>query len=171
MERLGLIPSISPLVAWVVWCNPHSVYEQSPTPKHMGCLLDNNRRRQTWLQTRHLLCPRPRKLQHLTSQYHQQHRGGAEGAPAVSSIPLRCQMLQLSWLRTQQMSCLQPRLPTAVFVQQTTHALRGRRLIKPCPGMPGTYQKRGFATDLARHGSKSLKQRGRRPSIGGRRPT
>ena len=64
---------------------------QSPTPKHMGCLLDKNRRRR---------------------------------APAVSSIPLRCQMLQLSWLRTQQMSCLQPRLPPAVFVQQTTHVLR-----------------------------------------------
>ena len=93
-------------------------------PKHMGCLLDKNRRRQPWLQTRHLLCPQPRKLQHLTSQYHQQHRGGAEGAPAVSSIPLRCQMLQLSWLRTQQLSCLQPRLPPAVFVQQTTHVLR-----------------------------------------------
>ena len=69
---------------------------------HMGCLLDKNRRRQPWLQTRHLLCPQPRKLQHLTSQYHQHHRGGAEGAPAVSSIPLRCQMLQLSWPRTQQ---------------------------------------------------------------------
>ena len=95
---------------------------QSPTPKHMGCLLDKNRRRQPWLQTRHLLCPQPRKLQHLTSQYHQQHRGGAEGAPAVSSIPLRCQMLQLSWLRTQQMSWLQA-------------------------------------------------SRGRRPSVGGRRPT
>ena len=46
---------------------------------------------------------------------------------------LRCQMLQLmlqllqlswlltqqmSWLLTQQMSCLQPKLPMAVFVQQ-----------------------------------------------------
>ena len=139
---------------------------KSPTPKHMGCLLDKNRRRQPWLQTRHLLCPQPRKLQHLTSQYHQQHRGGAEGAPAVSSIPLRCQMLQLSWLRTQQMSCLQPRLPTAVFVQQTTHVLRGRRLIKPCTGMPGTCQKRGFATDLARHGSKSRENGTIRRQIG-----
>ena len=139
---------------------------KSPTPKHMGCLLDKNRRRQPWLQTRHLLCPQPRKLQHLTSQYHQQHRGGAEGAPAVSSIPLRCQMLQLSWLRTQQMSCLQPRLPTAVFVQQTTHVLRGRQLIKPCTGMPGTCQKRGFATDLARHGSKSCENGTIRRQIG-----
>ena len=26
---------------------------------------------------------------------------------------------------------------------------------KPCTGMPGTYQKLGFTTDLARHGSKS----------------
>ena len=49
---------------------------------HMGCLLDKNRQRQPWLQTRHLLCPQPRKLQHMTSQYHQQHRGGAEGAPS-----------------------------------------------------------------------------------------
>ena len=141
-------------------------------------MLDKQRRRQPWLQTRHLLCqqPRhllcqqPRKLQHqlqpLTSQFHQPHRGGAEGAPAVSSIPLRCQMLQLSWLRTQQMSCLQPRLPTAVFVQQTTHVLRGRQLIKPCTGMPGTCQKRGFATDLARHGSKSCENGTVRRQIG-----
>ena len=56
------------------------------------------------------------------------------GAPArVWWMGLRCQMLQLmlqllqlswlltqqmSWLLTQQMSCLQPKLPTAVFVQQ-----------------------------------------------------
>ena len=53
---------------------------KSPTPKHMGCLLDKNRRRQPWLQTRHLLCPQPRKLQHLTSQYSRQHPGVAPSA-------------------------------------------------------------------------------------------
>ena len=128
---------------------------QSPTPEHMGCLLDKKRRRQPWLQTRHLLCPQPRKLQHLTSQWDRRHHRGAFGAPAVLLMVLRCQMLQLSSLQRQQMSCRQPRLPTAVFVQQRTHVRRGRRLIKLRTGMPGTCQKHCFATDLARHGFKS----------------
>ena len=43
--------------------------------------------------------------------------------PRVLSISLRCQMLQLmlqlSWLLTQQMSCLQPKLPTSVLCKIT----------------------------------------------------
>ena len=48
--------------------------------------------------------------------------GGAENAVRLSSTMLRCQMLQLkmqlSWLLTQAMSCLQPQLPTSTFFAQ-----------------------------------------------------
>ena len=78
--------------------------------------LDRSPRDLRWqpsLQTGHLLCQQLRKLQiqlqHLKLNISIPSRtpGAAPKVPPrVSSITLRCQMLQLSWLLTQQMSWL-----------------------------------------------------------------
>ena len=110
--------------------------EQTPTPKHMGCLLDKNRQREPWPQTRHLLCPQPRNLlcqqtRHLlcqqtspkTSPRRSPDRGGRFAAAPVWRMwggclgrclltqQMSCLLTQqMSWLQTQQMSCLQTHL-------------------------------------------------------------